>query len=193
MSGTLKEEIKNCSSCKLALSCNSPVPGVGNEESEVMFLGEAPGENEDESGVPFVGRAGGVLTAAIEFLDLEREDVYITNIVKCRPPANRNPEKSEIRMCTELWLKEELNRVKPKVIVALGKFAYSWLTQRDVKILKESGKPRVLYWNEEEVMIFPLPHPAWVIRGGMYDGRTKKETYREYLKKLKVLLGNEEA
>src|SRR5574341_324670 len=120
----LKEEIgPDCSRCKLhGLGRRQVVFGVGNPNADLMFVGEAPGADEDEQVIPFVGRAGQLLTKIIEAIDLKREDVYIANVIKCRPPGNRNPEPDEVEQC-EPFLFQQVDIIKPKVIVALGTFA----------------------------------------------------------------------
>src|SRR5262245_33897582 len=113
----------DCSRCKLhALGRRQVVFGVGNPQADLMFVGEAPGADEDMRGVPFVGRAGQLLTKIIEAIDLRREDVYIANVIKCRPPQNRNPEQDEVDTC-EPFLFQQIDVIKPKVVVALGTFA----------------------------------------------------------------------
>src|SRR5437773_11595356 len=113
----------DCRRCKLhALGRKKIVFGVGNPHADLMFVGEAPGADEDEQGFPFVGRAGQLLTKIIEAIDMKRDDVYIANVIKCRPPQNRNPEQDEVETC-EPFLFQQVDIIKPKVIVALGKFA----------------------------------------------------------------------
>ena len=113
----------DCTRCKLhTLGRKQVVFGVGNSNADLMFVGEAPGADEDIQGEPFVGRAGQLLTKIIEAIDLKREDVYIANVIKCRPPGNRNPEPDEVEQC-EPFLFRQIDTIKPKVIVALGKFA----------------------------------------------------------------------
>src|SRR4051812_30632236 len=115
-------ELGDCTRCKLHRTRTNIVFGVGNPEARLMFVGEGPGEDEDLQGLPFVGKAGQLLTKMIEAMGLSREDVYICNTVKCRPPNNRNPEPDELNAC-EPFLKGQLGAVKPEVIVTLGKFA----------------------------------------------------------------------
>ena len=130
----------DCTRCKLhKLGRSQVVFGVGNPEARLMFVGEAPGADEDEQGVPFVGRAGQLLTKIIEAIDLKREDVYIANVIKCRPPGNRNPEPDEVEQC-EPFLFRQIDTVKPKVIVALGKFAAQCLLRTNDPITRIRGR-----------------------------------------------------
>jgi len=119
---SVRDELGDCTRCKLHRTRTNIVFGVGNPEARLMFVGEAPGEDEDLQGYPFVGKAGQLLTKMIEAMGLRREDVYICNTVKCRPPNNRNPEPDELNAC-EPFLKGQLGAVKPEAIVTLGKFA----------------------------------------------------------------------
>src|SRR5205814_5254332 len=118
----IREEIGDCQRCKLAPKRTNIVFGSGNPNAELVFVGEAPGYDEDVQGLPFVGRAGQLLTKIIESIGLKREDVYICNVLKCRPPENRNPEPDEVETC-EPFLFRQIDTIKPKVIVALGTFA----------------------------------------------------------------------
>jgi uracil-DNA glycosylase family 4 len=130
----------DCSRCKLhTLGRRQVVFGVGNPDADLMFVGEAPGADEDVQGEPFVGRAGQLLTKIIEAIELRREDVYIANVIKCRPPQNRNPEPDEVEQC-EPFLFRQVDTVKPKVIVALGKFAAQCLLRTTEPITRIRGK-----------------------------------------------------
>src|SRR6185503_4399111 len=129
----VREELGDCVRCKLSGGRKKLVFGVGNPDAHLVFVGEGPGADEDEQGEPFVGKAGQLLTKMIEAMGLRRADVYICNVVKCRPPGNRNPEPDEIAAC-EPFLKAQLAALKPKVIVALGKFAAQTLLRDDTPI-----------------------------------------------------------
>src|SRR5213593_4654925 len=120
--GDLQRIVSACEKCRLSKSRTQVVYGVGNPNADLMFIGEAPGRDEDIQGEPFVGRAGQLLTKIIEAIGLKREDVYIANVIKCRPPGNRNPEPDEVETC-EPFLFQQIDAIKPKVIVALGTFA----------------------------------------------------------------------
>ena len=149
-----------CTRCRLSEGRTQIVFGDGNPHAELMFIGEAPGEQEDLRGLPFVGRAGELLTQMIEKgLGLERRDVYICNIVKCRPPGNRTPLPDEVAACRP-FLEAQIDAVRPRVIVALGKPATSLLLGRDVAITKLRGT-----WQEfRGIPVMPTFHPAFVLR-----------------------------
>ena len=148
-----------CTLCKLHKGRHTIVFGVGNPEARLMFVGEAPGEDEDLKGEPFVGKAGQLLTKMIEAMGLRREDVYICNTVKCRPPNNRNPEPDELAAC-EPFLKAQLAAVKPEAIVTLGKFAAQALLRDQTPITRLRGQ-----WREYEgIPVMPTFHPAYLLR-----------------------------
>ena len=149
-----------CTRCKLhALGRSQIVFGVGNPEAQLMFVGEAPGADEDEQGVPFVGRAGQLLTKIIEAIDLTRDQVYIANVIKCRPPQNRNPEPDEVETC-EPYLFRQIDAIRPKVIVALGKFGTQTLLKTDEPISRLRG--RVFDYRGSKLI--PTFHPAYLLR-----------------------------
>jgi len=132
-------EYQDCANCKLAQTRNKLVWGGGNADADIVFIGEGPGQQEDLQGVPFVGNAGQLLTKMLTAIDLSREDVYITNIVKCRPPGNRNPQEDEIRACMP-YLEFQLSIIQPKIICALGKVAGNVLLQCDDTLTKMRQK-----------------------------------------------------
>ncbi len=149
-----------CTRCKLhTLGRRQVVFGVGNPHARLMFVGEAPGEDEDKLGEPFVGRAGQLLTKIIEAMGLTREQVYIANVIKCRPPGNRNPELDEVETC-EPFLFEQLAIVQPRVVVALGKFASQSLLRTTEPITKLRG--RIFDWRGASLV--PTFHPAYLLR-----------------------------
>jgi uracil-DNA glycosylase len=155
----VRHEIGECARCKLGRGRTNLVFGVGNPRAELVFVGEGPGEDEDLSGEPFVGRAGQLLTKMIEAMGYRREEVYIANVVKCRPPGNRNPEPDEIAAC-EPFLRAQLAAIGPKVIVALGKFAAHTLLRETTPISKLRGR-----WHEYAgVKLMPTFHPAYLLR-----------------------------
>ncbi len=155
----LRRELADCKRCKLCSGRTNIVFGTGNPLAELVFVGEGPGEEEDKQGVPFVGRAGQLLTKMIEAMGYGRDDVYICNVVKCRPPNNRNPEPDEIAAC-EPFLKAQLRMIHPKVIVALGKFATQTLLRDTTAISRLRGR-----WREYEgVPLMPTFHPAYLLR-----------------------------
>ena len=155
----VRARMGECTLCKLHKGRHTIVFGVGNPEARLMFVGEAPGEDEDVKGEPFVGKAGQLLTKMIEAMGLRREDVYICNTVKCRPPNNRNPEPDELAAC-EPFLKGQLASVKPEVIVTLGKFAAQALLREQTPITRLRGQ-----WREYEgIPVMPTFHPAYLLR-----------------------------
>ena len=155
------EEIKNCRKCRLCESRTHVVFGEGHLNAEIMFVGEAPGENEDLQNRPFVGAAGKLLTDLLGGIGLKREDVYIANVIKCRPPENRNPQSDEIESCLPyLWNQIEL--IKPRVICTLGNFAAQALLEKKVAITKIRGQ----HFQVRNFFVFPMLHPAAVLHQG---------------------------
>ena len=149
-----------CTRCKLhTLGRSQVVFGVGNPNARLMFVGEAPGADEDQQGVPFVGRAGQLLTKIIEAIELTREDVYIANVIKCRPPQNRNPEPDEVDTC-EPFLFQQIDAIKPKVIVALGKFGAQTL----LRTLDPISRLRGRVFDFRGAKLVPTFHPAYLLR-----------------------------
>jgi DNA polymerase len=152
--------IGDCTRCKLhALGRRTVVFGTGNPDADLMFVGEAPGADEDEQGVPFVGRAGQLLTKIIEAIGLRRDDVYIANVIKCRPPGNRNPEPDEVATC-EPFLTQQIDIVQPRVIVALGTFAAHLLLHTDAPISRIRG----VVHRYRGASLIPTFHPAYLLR-----------------------------
>ncbi len=174
----LYREWDNCNRCKLHQWRTNIVFGEGNPASKVIFIGEGPGEEEDRQGRPFVGRAGQLLTLMLQSIGLKREDVYITNIVKCRPPNNREPEKDEVIACAPL-LQKQIEIIDPQLIVTLGKPAITALSGQKMPITKIRG--RVMVINGRKVL--PTYHPAFLLRNPV----RKKEAWED-LKTLKKLL-----
>ena len=155
----IRGDLGDCRRCKLAAGRTTLVFGVGDPRAELMFVGEGPGADEDLQGEPFVGKAGQLLTKMIEAMGYRREQVYIANVVKCRPPGNRNPEPDEIEAC-EPFLKRQIEAVHPRVIVALGKFAAHTLLRSTIPITKLRGQ-----WSEYQgVRLMPTFHPAYLLR-----------------------------
>ena len=155
----LKEEVSNCSKCELCKTRTNVVFGEGNAKADLMFVGEAPGKDEDLQGSPFIGRAGKLLTKIIEAIGLKREDVFIGNVLKCRPPENRNPLPSEIVKCSP-YLLAQIKFIKPKVICALGKFAAQTLLNTETPISKLRGN----FHDYHGVKLMPTYHPAYLLR-----------------------------
>ena len=155
----IREDLGECTRCKLAGGRTKLVFGVGDPRAELMFVGEGPGADEDLQGEPFVGRAGQLLTKMIEAMGYRREEVYIANVVKCRPPGNRNPEPEEMDAC-EPFLRQQIAAVRPKVIVALGKIAAQALLRDTTPISRLRGR-----WSSYEgVRLMPTFHPAYLLR-----------------------------
>ena len=151
----------NCAACPLSKQGRTQVVfGNGNVETQIMFVGEGPGRDEDEQGLPFVGRAGQLLTKIIEAMGLKREDVYISNVVKCRPPGNRTPLPNESNTCKELLLLKEIDLIKPKIICTLGATATQALLGDDVKITRARGQ----FFNFNGIFVLPTYHPAYLLR-----------------------------
>lgn len=155
----VRDELGDCQRCKLAPRRTHLVFGVGSPDAPLVFVGEAPGADEDRLGEPFVGAAGQLLTKMIEAMGLRREEVYICNILKCRPPGNRNPEPDEIAAC-EPFLKRQLQAIRPRMIVALGKFAAQCLLRSNAPISRLRGQ----FHHYEGIPLMPTYHPAFLLR-----------------------------
>lgn len=155
----LHQKALACRRCRLCETRNKVVFGDGNPRSGLVFVGEAPGRDEDEQGRPFVGRAGQLLTKMIEAMGLRREDIYIANCLKCRPPENRNPEPDEIALCQPI-LRRQIELIRPKVICALGKFAAQTLLATETPISKLRGN----FHDYHGVKLMPTYHPAYLLR-----------------------------
>lgn len=155
----LQKTVKGCHKCNLATSRRNVVFGEGSNKAKVMFIGEAPGEEEDAQGRPFVGRAGKLLDQLVEHIGLRREDVYICNVLKCRPPNNRDPEGPEILACKD-YLFSQIELIKPKIICTLGRHAYNTLMNVDERITKVRGIVKVF----RGVTLLPTYHPSFLLR-----------------------------
>ena len=179
--GGLRAQIGDCTRCKLhTLGRTQVVFGSGNPNADLMVVGEAPGADEDEQGVPFIGRAGQLLTKIIEAIELRREDVYIANVIKCRPPGNRNPEPDEVATC-EPFLAQQIAIVRPRVIVALGTFAAHLLLRTDAPISRIRG----VVHEYQGASLIPTFHPAYLLRSP-----DKKRDVWEDMKKVRALLND---
>jgi len=167
----VRTEIGDCTRCKLhAQGRRQIVFGVGNPDADLMFVGEAPGADEDVQGIPFVGRAGQLLTKIIEAIGLQRSDVYIANVIKCRPPGNRNPEQDEVETC-EPFLFQQIDIIKPKVIVALGTFAARAL----LRTLDPISRLRGRVYDYRGAKLIPTFHPAYLLR----NPSSKREVWED--------------
>ncbi len=156
---SIRADIGDCQRCKLARTRTNIVFGSGNPNAELVFVGEAPGYDEDQQGLPFVGRAGQLLTKIIESISLKREDVYICNVLKCRPPDNRNPEPDEVASCNP-FLKRQLATIRPKVVCCLGTFAAQTVLQTAAPISRLRGK----FFDMDGMRVIATFHPAYLLR-----------------------------
>jgi DNA polymerase len=179
----IRDDIGDCVRCKLCtLGRKQIVFGVGNPNAKLMFVGEAPGRDEDIQGIPFVGRAGQKLTQIIEAIGLTRDDVYIANVIKCRPPENRNPEPDEVEQC-EPFLFRQVDTIKPKVIVALGTFAAKSLLKSTDSISRLRGR----VYDYRGAKLVPTFHPAFLLR----NPSCRREVWED-MKKVRALLAEDD-
>jgi uracil-DNA glycosylase family 4 len=155
----IREELGDCRRCKLHRTRHTVVFGEGNRRTKLMIIGEGPGYEEDVQGKPFVGRAGQLLTKILQSVHIQREEVYITNIIKCRPPQNRNPEPDEIQSCFPFLLKQ-IHAIEPQIICALGTFSAQTLLKTDAKISSLRGR----FHKLGGISLFPTYHPAYLLR-----------------------------
>jgi len=169
----------NCNACRLAGTRKTVVFGTGNPNADLMFIGEAPGRDEDEQGEPFVGKAGQLLTDIIKAMKLTRDDVYIANVIKCRPPENRNPEPDELDECRP-FIQRQVALIQPKVIVALGRFGLQSLTQRAYSITTVRGQ----WLDYNGIKLMPTFHPSYLLR----TPAAKKDVWND-MKKVMAELG----
>ncbi|MBS3810918.1 MAG: uracil-DNA glycosylase [Halanaerobiales bacterium] len=168
-----KEKVLSCNRCKLRSTCKQVVMGEGSLDHKIMFIGEGPGYNEDQKGKPFIGKAGRLLDKILDSVKIRRRDIYITNIVKCRPPDNRNPSQQEMDACSSI-LKTEIKYINPKVIVPLGSVALKYLVGSDKKITRDRGS----WFNKGEIFFLPTFHPAYLLR----NARMKKPVWEDFMK-----------
>ena len=177
----IRDDIGDCTRCKLhTLGRRQIVFGVGNPNADLMFVGEAPGADEDIQGEPFVGRAGQLLTKIIEAIGMKRDDVYIANVIKCRPPGNRNPEPDEVEQC-EQFMFRQVDTIKPKVIVALGKFAAQALLRTNDPITRLRGRE----YKYRGAVLMPTYHPAYLLR----TPSAKREVWEDMKRVREILSG----
>jgi DNA polymerase len=181
--GELEAIASVCVKCNLAKTRTQVVYGAGNPNADLMFIGEAPGRDEDEQGKPFVGRAGQLLTDIIKAMKLTRDDVYIANVIKCRPPENRNPEPDELEACRP-YIRQQVEIIQPRVIVTLGKFALQSLLEKSYGITAVRGK-----WLEYQgVKVMPTYHPAYLLR----TPAAKKDVWEDMKLVMAELAGGED-
>lgn len=170
----LETTCKNCNKCALCETRNNVVFGVGNKNSNILFIGEGPGENEDLQGEPFVGKGGKLLDKMLAAVDLSRDkNIYIANIVKCRPPKNRDPLPEEQEACID-WLRNQVLLIKPKIIVCLGRIAAMKIMNPDIKITKEHGQ----FIEKNGVLMMATLHPAALLR----NPTNKPAAFEDFLK-----------
>jgi len=175
----VREDLGDCRRCKLAAGRHSIVFGQGDPNAALMFVGEAPGADEDEQGLAFVGKAGQLLTKIIEAIGLTRDQVFIANVIKCRPPQNRNPEPDEIEAC-QPFLERQIAAIQPQVLVGLGKFGGHWLLKTAEPISKIRGR----LGEYHGIKVMPTYHPAYLLR----NPGAKKEVWED-MKVVRALLG----
>jgi uracil-DNA glycosylase family 4 len=176
------KEASTCTLCPLSEGRNTVVFGAGNADADLMFVGEAPGAEEDKTGLPFVGRAGGLLNELLAGIAMKRDDVFIANVLKCRPPGNRDPQPEEIATC-QPYLAKQVDLIEPRVICTLGNFATKLLTGNPTGITKVRGAPQAHLIGGRPVHVFPLLHPAAALRTPAMG-----DTLREDFTKLPELL-----
>jgi len=177
----LEQSCRDCTGCELYKTKKNTVFGTGNRDADVLFVGEAPGQKEDESGIPFVGAAGKLLDQYLGAVGIDREQVYIANILKCRPPNNRDPLPSEEDACIG-FLREQLKLINPKIIICLGRISAMKLIKPDFKITAEHGK----FFRKGEYVITAVYHPAALLR----DPRKKEDMYTD-MKAIKAFIDGE--
>jgi DNA polymerase len=162
----LENTIRHCKLCQLHKNRKNPVLGEGSLKPKVFFIGEAPGKNEDIKGRPFVGSAGKIFDKLLKSIDLKREDIYITNVVKCHPPGNRKPTKEEIEKCSR-YLEKQISLIKPRIIATLGNVALQWICKKfEIKLESISsvhGKIVEIKTDYDKVYFIPLYHPAFAV------------------------------
>jgi len=180
----VEERILRCRLCPLAASRNKAVPGEGRKDADLMFVGEAPGRDEDMQGKPFVGRAGQLLTKILEAMNFGRQDVYITNVVKCRPPNNREPKAEEIDKC-KAYLLEQIGQIRPKVIVTLGNVpAHFFIPSR-----KGVTALRGDFYPFNDILVMPTFHPSYLVRNEA--NRHLRKLVWDDMKKVMAFLGKQ--
>lgn len=168
----LRVQVESCRRCPLCDGRTQTVFGVGNPHARVMFIGEAPGKNEDLQGEPFVGAAGHYLNELLGCAGLRREDVFIANVLKCRPPGNRDPRPEEIKTCTP-FLREQTRTIDPEVLVTLGKFSTQFVLKTQVGITRLHGRVQ----RAGKFLVFPIFHPA----AALYDGAKREALENDFV------------
>lgn len=180
----LSDEICKCTLCPLAVERNNAVPGKGASKARLMLIGEGPGGDEDKSGLPFVGRAGELLTKILSSVNINREEIFITNVVKCRPPGNRDPLPEEMNACWP-YLARQIELIQPAIILSLGRVSTSFLLSlKKFKITKEHGN--VFHFSNSTILI-PVYHPSYLLRNPSKEQGSPKHQMWEDMKKVKEL------
>ena len=167
----LEDIIEKCSRCRLCEKRKNVVFGEGNDNTNIMFIGEGPGAEEDNTGRPFIGKAGQLLTKMIESIEIKRNDVYIANIVKCRPPDNRVPFDDEVECCIS-YLRKQVSIIRPKIIVCLGATASKYIIDKNIRITKDRGK----WYEKGSFLMIPTYHPSALLR----DPSKKKDAWQDF-------------
>lgn len=167
------KRITSCQKCSLYKTATNPVPGNGSPEAEIMFIGEAPGFNEDQKGIPFCGAAGKLLDQLLVSIELSRDKVFVGNMLKHRPPENRDPEPSEMEACQE-YLDEQINIINPKAVITLGRFSMAKFLPY-AKISKDHGVGRMVEFNGRKLIVIPMYHPAAALRAGLVDQQLRQD------------------
>lgn len=175
----IAKEIHDCRRCPLAAGRLTAVPGSGSPTSDILFIGEGPGKKEDEQGVPFVGAAGKFLDEMLAAINLTRPDVFVTNVVKCRPPENRDPEPEEIATCTDAYLWRQIDAIKPKLVVTLGRHSMGLFLPPEMRISQVHGQPK----RSKGYVVLPLYHPA----AALYNGGMRQTLIYDF-KKIPLVL-----
>ena len=184
----IREQALGCTRCRLAEGRTQVVWAAGNLESEVLFIGEAPGFHEDKQGEPFVGAAGQLLDTCLAEVGLDRTKVAIVNVIKCRPPGNRDPMPDEIEACRP-YLEAQLNFMRPKVIITLGNFATRFITGLQIGITRARGQR----FSYKTATVIPTFHPAAALRGGRFGGMSPIDAIREDFRTVARVLAEEAA
>lgn len=178
----IRSEIESCTLCPLAATRNNTVFGAGNEKADLVLIGEAPGDKEDREGIPFVGQAGKLLDGILDQVGLRRDEVYIANVLKCRPPDNRNPKKDEIEMCRP-YLDRQLDIIQPRVLVTMGNFALNLFTRKRQSISRVHGQ---LFFHRT-IPFIPSYHPAAVL----YNRKLEPVLVEDFRKIVNFIAGAE--
>ena len=173
--------VGECKKCNLSKTATNPVPGSGNSNAQIVFIGEAPGEQEDKQGLPFVGNSGKLLDKLLSTISVPRSDVFICNILKHRPPENRDPLPLEMKVCTP-YLKAQLKIIKPKLIITLGRFAMNYFFPEE-SISRIHGQVRKIIWQELLLTVIPVYHPS----AGLRNGAMLKSLQNDFLSIGKLL------